>query len=377
MDSMIVLPFKQEDPDVLRRTIDIAAHHPSVSRVQLIGSQPNRTYDVAVSAAEAAAAQTSTRVEVILQERIGQYRSGKGDAMLTGLKAFLDQPEQRRLHFYDTDIVTFGPDWIDLAETGLDEGADVVRHYFHRPSTDAQITWHITRLGAALNWPGSLFPHIRQPLGGELALTRAAATLLWEDQDVRRQSDWGIDTALTFGMCRHQLAISEVFVPQGKVHGFYNGLADLRTMLIECFGVIQRLGDKDLPSATGADYRVQPSELPSPSITDIVAYDDAKTRQLLALPLSAAERFQLRQLLGMNVTHWPAADEMDDGSWSDFLQVALLKLDVREAGAADLLFRAWSGRVLFHTLVNVPKGFGPAHQALQDVIESHRNTITR
>ncbi len=374
---MIVLPFKQEDPDVLRRTIDIATHHPSIGRVQLIGSEPNSTYDVALRAAGAAAAQTSTTVEVSLQERIGQYRSGKGDAMLTGLKAFLEQSDHQRLHFYDTDIETFGPDWIDLAEAGLDEGAHVARHYFHRPSTDAQITWHITRLGAALSWPGSLFPHIRQPLGGELALTRDAAALLWQDQDVRRESDWGIDTALTFGMCRHQLAVSEVFVPQGKVHGFYDGLADLRIMLIECFGVIQRLANKQLPSATRADYRVQPSEPPSPSITDIVAYDDTKTRQLLAQPLSAAESFQLHQLLGIKATHWPATHEMDDGSWSDFLRIALLELDIQEAGAADLLFRAWSGRVLFHTLVNVPKGFGPAQQALQDVIESHTNTITR
>ena len=374
---MVVLPFKEEDPRVLRRSIDIAAHHPSVDRVHLVGSTRNSTYDVAVRAAEVAAAQTSTTVQVALQERIGLYRSGKGDAMLTGLRAFLNQPDQERLHFYDTDIETFGPDWIDLAEEGLDNGADVARHYFHRPSTDAQITWHITRLGAALIWPGSLFPHIRQPLGGELALTRAAATVLWEDQDVRRQSDWGIDTALTFGMCRHQLTIAEVFVPQGKVHAFYDGLDDLRTMLIECFGAMQRLADEELPSANGADYRVQPSRLPSRSITDIVAYDNTQTRRLLSQPLSASERLQLRQLLGIDVTRWPAADEMDDNSWSDFLRKAISELDVREAGAADLLFRAWSGRVLFHTLVNVPKGFGSAHQALQDVIECHTEPITR
>ena len=50
-----------------------------------------------------------------------------------------------RVHFYDADIINFDNMWIDGAEEAADKGYDIVRHRFPRASTDAMITWMVTR----------------------------------------------------------------------------------------------------------------------------------------------------------------------------------------------------------------------------------------
>ena len=72
-----------------------------------------------------------------------------------------------------------------------------MRHYFPRASTDAMITWMITRPGLAMCWPTTVLPDIGQPLGGEVLFTREVAESLHVDPNVQAQSDWGIDTRYT------------------------------------------------------------------------------------------------------------------------------------------------------------------------------------
>eukprot|EP00820_Chromera_velia_P019640 Cvel_28401.t1-p1 / transcript=Cvel_28401.t1 / gene=Cvel_28401 / organism=Chromera_velia_CCMP2878 / gene_product=hypothetical protein / transcript_product=hypothetical protein / location=Cvel_scaffold3711:13181-14484(+) / protein_length=405 / sequence_SO=supercontig / SO=protein_coding / is_pseudo=false len=218
--STVAIPFKFEDPEVLKQTIQIAAQHPSVVRVVAVGFSED-TLGPAHTAVAQLSNQIQVQIDVIAQRRFGNCRGGKGDAMLTAFDSFLSDPSAERLHFYDADIRTFESSWITKAETALDKGWDVARHYFDRASTDAQITWHITKDGFALLWPSSLLPDIQQPLGGELALTRRAAERLFNSPAVRSQSDWGIDTAMTVVMAAERLSVSEVYVPSGKLHGLY------------------------------------------------------------------------------------------------------------------------------------------------------------
>ena len=82
----------------------------------------------------------------------------------------------------------------------------VVRHYFARASTDAMITWMITKTGFSLLWPDSELPWIEQPLGGELLFKRPVVEHLVKDDRVRAQSDWGIDTLYTFSTFRQAFA---------------------------------------------------------------------------------------------------------------------------------------------------------------------------
>ena len=156
--------------------------------------------------------------------------------MNTGLAWFVEHSATERVHFYDADITSFGPDWIDRAEVAADAGFPVVRHSFPRASTDAMITWMITRPGLAMLWPESVLPEIDQPLGGELLFTRDVAKELLADEAVQAQSDWGIDTIYTIATTAAGFGTYETYAPEGKLHGLYGSLTDIEDMAIECFG---------------------------------------------------------------------------------------------------------------------------------------------
>ncbi len=357
--SLVVFPFRYDDLDVFGRSVHIAAGHPSVGGVLCIGDLPPRADIVA----EATAASGGI-AEVVQQERIGVLRPGKGDAMLTGLRHFLDGAAER-LHFYDADIRTFSQDWITRAEAALDEGADVAKHWFHRSSTDAQITWHITRAGSALLWPGSRYPDVHQPLGGEFALTRSAASALWDEPEVRRRSDWGIDTTITFALLRSGMTIHEVFVPEGKAHGSYGSLADLDRMLFECLDALQRLGSTALPPS---GHLLMDAEGPvTPEIADAVVYDVEATRRLLgaALPTSTATILDAHP-------HFGVEGEWDNDRWRRVLGTLLDKFVLGDADWEAVAFRAWGLRVLHHTERHVPRGHEAALRALAHAVEVFR-----
>ena len=150
---------------VVSANLATAAHHPRVSRVLAVGAGRGRLFDHLTTEAERRAASTGKPVDVVLQDRIGNRRPGKGDGMNTGMRHFLAGDEQR-LHFYDADITNFDVSWIDGAEEAADAGYSIVRHFFPRASTDAMITWMITRPMFAIGHPTSALWRIRQPLGG-------------------------------------------------------------------------------------------------------------------------------------------------------------------------------------------------------------------
>ena len=155
MRSLIVFPFKSEDVEVFRKNIREAVAHPRVAEVLCVGYAENTCYQEIQAAIPEIQKDREKGVLLVLQERLGDKRPGKGDGMNTALKYFLEETDYERLHFYDSDIETFSREWISQAENAADDGYQVVRHYFPRASTDAMVTWMITKTGFAVLWPNA------------------------------------------------------------------------------------------------------------------------------------------------------------------------------------------------------------------------------
>ena len=374
MSSLVVFPFKTERPDVVLKNVQIAAHHESVDRVLCVGSDPETTFRAVEEAIPAIVSKTATPVDLVLQDRIGTKRAGKGDAMNTGLRHFVDS-DCERLHFYDADITSFDDTWITKAETSADLGYDMVRHYFPRSATDGMVTWMITRPGFAILFPDSELPCIHQPLGGELVLSREAAETMAADSSVARQSDWGIDTLITFSAVQHGMSISEVYIPQGKLHKLYGELTDIRRMVIECFSAVQALRGQVLDRRSTHD--VQPTESVPASITKEIGYDLEATMRLIpktftfrqldvlaALPAPAME--------GMLSAHTGNVSFLNESLWHD---VYLALLDNYIEGDEDweeVLFLVWMVRVLAYTTHEAGAGYDSALRYLEGTIHRYR-----
>jgi mannosylglycerate synthase len=241
------------------------------------------------------------------------------------------------------------------------------------------VTWMITRPGFAMLFPDSELPRIHQPLGGEWLLSREAAETLAGDPRVARQSDWGIDTVITFSAVRHGMSISEVYIPQGKIHKLYGQLTDIRRMVIECFSAIHTLRGEVLDQPI--THEVQPAEGVPSAITEKTGYDFEATMRLLpetftprqldllsALPTPAAE--------GMLLAHTGTVSFLDESLWRD---VYLALLDEYIEGDSDweeVLFLVWVVRVLAYTTEVASHGYEVALRYLEGTIRQYTHQGT-
>ena len=158
--SLAVFPFKSEEPSLVVSNLATAAAHPAIDEVWAVAPEEGRAEAAVGATAKEVSRAHAKPVEVIIQERLGTYRSGKGDAMNTALALAAGQGRDR-VHFYDADITNFDASWIDGAEAAADRGFGVVRHRFPRAATDAMITWMITRPALARLFPGTFLPQAR------------------------------------------------------------------------------------------------------------------------------------------------------------------------------------------------------------------------
>jgi mannosylglycerate synthase len=375
--SLVAIPFKNESPDTVLRIVEISAAHPRVKTVLAVGAEEDETFRALHSRREELQRENGTTLEIVLQERIGSKRPGKGDAMNTALHWFLKDTQLNRIHFYDADITSFTTDWITHAEDAADLGFDVVRHYFPRTSTDGMVTFLVTRTGFALLWPTSELPWIEQPLGGELLFSRAVVEKLVDNQLVQAQSDWGIDTVYTFFNVRDGFSMYETYRPEGKAHTLYGKLADLRTMLVECFAVVQALSRSPLNDGwAGADPRVlggivhrvePPFQVPLPIIEN-VGFDIQGTVGLLL------EGWTHRQEELLNNFPRPIRDGllvnrerpnfqfMGEDEWCQTYLSLLQHWEVGDADWEDLLFKLWTARVLNYSVNVALRGYGFARR---------------
>jgi mannosylglycerate synthase len=367
--SLIVMPFRHEDPDVALTNLGIAALHPSVGRVLAVAGDDETTTRII----REGVGRLGGPIEVIPQERLGLLRSGKGDAVNTGFRFFLEETTLERIHFYDADIKSFSADWISKAEAAMDMGYEAVRHYYPRAATDAMITWMVTRPGFALLWPVSELPWLEQPLSGELAFSRSAAKTIATDDLVQTQSDWGIDTVLSFSTVAHGLSIYEPYISRGKDHALYNSLADLKVMMLECLAAIQTSTMARAPQTV--IHRIEYPHSVSPAIAEKIAYDIEVTQRLLAAGWNKGQEVLLVKHFPPEVTSgalawkaWPDTAFMDESTWLKTLSILLKQFELRDEEWCDLAFRLWLGRVLNYTLRVAVRGHSYATAYLHDMI---------
>lgn len=368
--SMVVFPFRAEEPEVVTGNLAVAAGHARVARVLAVGTGEGATFDAVERAAPGLSRTHGTTVEVRAQERIGTRRPGKGDGMNTGLRLFLASGEER-LHFYDADITNFDGSWIEGAEAAADAGYPIVRHYFPRASTDAMITWLITRPGFAATHPDTILWRIEQPLGGEFLVTRPVVESLASDPLVSDRSDWGVDTALTHAMVATGSPVYEHFVPGGKQHALYGSLAEIRTMAVECFEAILDLSDHPVSGLT--EHVVEPEEPATDAIAHKVAYDVEATIHLLIdewspgeVEAAAALPDEIGRAILSNLVR-PTFSFMDAAAWRA-TYAALLESYRPEPGWRALLFRLWVARVLAYTTSDALAGHSRAMELLRAAV---------
>ncbi|HEX2152850.1 MAG TPA: hypothetical protein VHL52_02620 [Acidimicrobiia bacterium] len=367
--SLVVFPFKSEDADVATANLETAAHHPRVTGVLAVGAEPGRLFELLAGESSRISTSTKVPVEVILQDRIGDRRSGKGDGMNTAMRRFLTG-DNERLHFYDADITNFDASWIEGAEKAADDGFPVVRHYFPRASTDAMITWMLTRPLFAIGHSRSQLWQIPQPLGGEVLLSRGVVEKLVDDDFVTSRSDWGIDTVITYATAGTG-PMYEHFVPGGKQHALYGSLEELRAMVYECFEAALAVGE--MPPPSPFEHEVEPEAPATPAIAHKVGYDVESTIRLLtegwtATEAEAARTFP-RHIAGPILANQrePTFAFLDGEGWYETL-VHLIDAYRPEPAWRSLVFRLWVARVLAYTTTDALAGHSRAMEVLEQTV---------
>ncbi len=80
--------------------VKIAAEHPRVEEVLCVGVEKEETYRSLEQNIPTIKMETNTEINLILQERLGNKRPGKGDGMNTALKYFLEETDAQRILFF-------------------------------------------------------------------------------------------------------------------------------------------------------------------------------------------------------------------------------------------------------------------------------------
>lgn len=362
--SLVVFPFKNEPPALVSKNIEIALRHDRVDEVWGIGEPEGGIPEELRASTTSFSTYYSKPVALLEQERIGNLRPGKGDALNTAIKAAAGQ-DRERVHFYDSDITNFDAGWIEGAEQAADRGYGVVRHRFPRAVTDAMITWFITRPALAMLFPGTILPRIDQPLGGEILVTGPALQGLAESSEVRARSDWGIDTLITFEITTLDLGLYEHHVTNGKRHALYETLADLETMAVECLDAARSLQVRTGP-ALGVRHGADPPTPAPQDLKEMVAFDAEATAAILAVPLSAGET----SIVGDLPIPLDSATATAE-AWGTTLAHLMKSFRLDVAEWRSVAFRLWAGRVLAYTQDVVPRGYDTAIGYLETTIRDY------
>lgn len=370
--SLVVFPFKGERPGVIGANFEAAARHERVSEVWGVAADEGASLDQARELASEVTIAHGTTVKVFAQQRIGDYRAGKGDGMNTAVREAADAGFGR-IHFYDADITNFDGRWIDGAEHAADSGYEIVRHRFPRASTDAMITWMITRPSLATLFPGTLLPRLGQPLGGELLISGAVARRLADDYFVTARSDWGIDTVITHATAAMGVPLYEHNLAEGKRHTLYGSLEELRMMVVECLDAARSLQTRPRPRESTPFASDPPAPVPD-DLKQTVAYDSEASTRLLTSDWTDAEMDLARTLpssLGrdvvMNRTE-PHFEFMGAEAWGVTLAFLLEGFELGDPAWERLAFRLWLMRVLAYTTGQAASGYDTAIGYLESTI---------
>ncbi len=370
--SLVVFPFKDEPASLVANNIRTAARHRVVEEVWAVAADEDSIANSLLAATRAISDETSTSIEIVLQQRIGSLRPGKGDAMNTAIRRAAERGWER-VHFYDADITNFDESWIDGAESGANKGFGVIRHRFPRASTDAMITWMITRPAMAIAFPGTFLPRLNQPLGGELLLTRPALLALADSPTVADRSDWGIDTLITYETSVLESGVYEHHVQDGKRHALYGSLDDIRTMSLECLDAVASLQGRPAPGPRVPHGSDRPTRVP-PDLKSTIAYDVEGSLRLLTSNWTPNEA-ELASGLPDNVGApflenrvIPNFAFMDADLWFETLAYLIDNFRLGNFAWESLAFRLWLSRVLAYTTGQALSGYSQAMRYLESTI---------
>lgn len=367
--SLVIFPFKEEDLGVVADNLSTAAGHDRVREVWAVAAAEGAAMtDVRREATDIAAA-TGTPVSVFAQERLGSFRSGKGDGMNTALRRAAGRGFER-IHFYDADILNFDESWIDGAEQAADRGYQVVRHRFPRAATDAMITWMVTRPGLAIQFPGTLLPRLGQPLGGELLITGDVVESLTAEPFVLARSDWGVDTILTHTTALLAESIFEHNIADGKRHALYGALTDIRVMILECLDAVASLRDRPRPGSNLVSD--PPADVPT-DLKETVGYDIDSTRAAIA-DRPGHKETAILESLGLDPER---PNEMDGAQWQDVFPKMLDRFRLDDPAWRSAVFRLWVERVIHYTTHQVPRGYEAAMGYLEGTISDFEERAGR
>jgi len=373
--SLIVFPFKQEDLGVISANLTTAARHHRVSEVWAVAANEGDEMARVSAIAHRIGTHVSTPIKVFPQEPIGTFRRGKGDGMNTAIQLAAEHGFDR-VHFYDADITNFDETWIEGAEAAADRGYGVVRHRFPRASTDAMITWMITRPSLALFFPATILPKLGQPLGGEMLLSRTAVEGLASDSSVRARSDWGVDTMITHATATLGVPIYEHNVVEGKRHALYGTLSEIRTMALECLDAAISLRGKASPGGS-SDFAADPPAPAPGDLKNTVAYDVNPTIALLSTPWEHGERDLIDRLpqpviadILLNQTT-PNFQFMDATAWGTVLNALHEGFRLGDPAWESLAFRVWLIRVLAYTTTQALQGYDSSLRYLDQTIREY------
>ena len=375
--SLVVFPFKHEDPAVVRRNLEVAAGHGRVGEVWGVAAAQGASLDQVTALGNEVSKVQRKPIEVFAQERIGTKRPGKGDGMNTAIQRAVSRGF-RRIHFYDADITNFDEAWIDGAEAAADAGFDIVRHRFPRAATDAMITWMITRPSLAMLFPGTTLPRLGQPLGGELLISGDVAASLASNEQVRERSDWGIDTLITHATASLGVPMYEHNVADGKRHALYGSLDEIRDMVIECLDAARSLRVRSGPRPGSLFSADPPADVPE-DLKRVVGYDIEQTTPLLTAEWSDAETSIAARLPSgvaeevLTNRDAPNFRFMDADVWGDVLAWLLMEFRLDDDAWCSLAFRLWLMRVLAYTSAIVPEGYDASIAYLEETVSRYED----
>lgn len=367
--SLVVFPFKEEDLAVVADNLATAAGHERVDEVWAVAADEGPALSAVNRTAPDISDAADVPVSVFPQERIGVFRPGKGDGMNTALRLAAERGFER-VHFYDADITNFDRSWIDGAESAADRGFAVVRHRFPRAATDAMITWMVTRPGLARLFPGTLLPHLGQPLGGEVLLAGEVVEALAIDPFVAERSDWGIDTVITHATATLGVDLYEHNAADGKRHALYGALTDIRDMVLECLDAVASLNGRPGPPAAKTFATDPPTPVPD-DLKQTVAYDLTATRAAIATPPNLDEAAILTDL-----EIDPSAPIVMDGErWLDVFPRLLSRFRLDDPAWRKAVFRLWVERVIHYTTYQVPLGYDAAIAYLESTVKDFETMV--
>lgn len=157
------------------------------------------------------------------------------------------------------------------------------------------------------------------------------------------------------------------------MHALYDGLRDLKTMLVECFDAIQSM--KDVRVVGNSMHHVQAGEAVPTDVRQKIGYNIEKSLLLLGENWSEEqermlELFPSKVVEGMqSARKFPTWSFMDEKTWVECYKVLLEHFNKDDEHWCELLFKMWVARVLNYTMRHVLRGY--------DVAMSEQNAMVR